>query len=137
MKKNKSLLTVVLSLIMCMCFSATALAGTSTDNKAVDGYGILAGTITAEETYVDHHTRISSNPDNAYLKIKLELLSSGGSVMYNHTDSAPRGDRVLADTYDEPNGHYFEGVYRVYGAHNVQGGGTYGAQVVYTRTQIH
>lgn len=133
MKRKKKLLGVTTAMVLGMSMSMVAFAGS--DSKPVDGYGTLYGSVSTTSvggSQVVTVTSVTSNPDNAYLKTKIELQDSGGSTLkpYDKTQEY-RGGTYFPYNFEVP---HFDDVSKIFAAHNVQGGGTYDAQVVYTAT---
>lgn len=142
MRKIKKFIGVVLAIVMSMSMSMVAFAGGITD-KEVEGYGLLFGSVDAINNvavgyaYVDATTIISNNPDNAYLKSKIEIQNVQGKVMESAIKTSDRGWVYLLGTFtlgEDLKLTSFDGVHAIYAAHNVQGGSRYPAQVVYTVT---
>ena len=130
MRKMKRILGVVLATAMCLSLSIVSFA----ESKSVAGYGTLNGSISTSNVggyYVNTSTSISSNPDNAYMKVKIELQDYYGSTLYTDNESSSRGKTSFSYPFEVV---HFDDVAKVYGAHNIQGGSTYSAQVVYTAT---
>ena len=132
MKKRK-LLGLTTALVMGMSMSIVAFAGS--DSKIVDGYGTLYGSVSTTSTggyKVVTVTSVTSNPDNAYLKTKIELQDSAGSTLKPYDKQQEyRGGTYFPYDFEVP---HFDDVAKIFAAHNVQGGRTYKAQVVYTAT---
>lgn len=100
----------------------------------MDGYGTLYGSVSTTSvggSKVVTVTSVTSNPDNAFLKTKIELQDSGGYTLTTDDDEQDRGKTSFSHNFTVP---HFDDVAKVYAAHNVQGGKTYRAQVVYTST---
>lgn len=132
MKRVKGFLgkLVVLSVAMSMSLVASA----SGNSKSVTGYNTLGGSVGAAVTggyRVITSTTVLTNPDNAYLKTKIDLQDMYGNTQASYVDSSSRGATQFLRDFSVP---HFDDVNAIYGAHNVQGGKTYGAQVVYTVT---
>lgn len=131
MKKRK-LLGLVTAMVMGMSMSIVAFAGS--DSKDVDGYGTLYGSVSTTSvggSKVVTVTSVTKNPDNAYLKTNIELQDLYGYTLTTYDAQQDRGKTSFAHNFKVP---HFDDVAKIYGAHNVQGGRTYRAQVVYTST---
>ncbi len=135
MRKIKKFFGVVFAMAMSMSMSMVVLAAGSSDQKTVPGYGTLSGSISAGGTYGNYQisapTNVTTNPDNAYIRVKITIEDIYGTELdSDHKDSA-RGVTSYPGPFPVVN---FDDVHAIYAAHNIQGGRTYEAQVVYTVT---
>lgn len=118
-------------LVGTMSFSTISYAGTT--KKKVTGYGTLTGSVSGTIVAGSLKTSVTKNNDNAKLTIKLDFENKAG-VKKN---KVPR-------TYSLKGATSLSGKYKfadkdvtvVYGAHGVQNGTKYGAEVVYTYTEL-
>ena len=135
MRKIKKYFGIVIALVMSMSISMAALAAGPSDSKEVPGYGTLSGSVTAvfdgTNFKIIAPVTITTNPDNAYLKVKIVLENSGGEELYSDFQKSDKGATYLPGVFYVV---HFDDVHAIYAAANVQGGGTYPAQVVYTVT---
>lgn len=133
--KVKKIFATAMAAVMCASFSMAAFAE-DWDSEAVEGYGTLYGWSRAEtflsvlDVYTE--TTISQNPDSAYLKVKAEVMNSAGATL--DYDEAQSADGATSFSYEFRMDDATASA--VFVAHNVQGGGQYPAQVVYTRTGV-
>lgn len=143
MRKFKMFTVLILAMVMSMSVSLIAFAAGSAAGKEVDGYDFLFGSIAAIDSvaegkaYIHAPTSIKTNPDNAYLRVKIELQNSKGKVLDSGIQTSERGVDYLMGYFllgSDLDLTSFNDVHVAYGAHNVQGGRTYSAQVVYTVT---
>lgn len=134
MKIIKKFATILISAILCLGIATVAFAAGDYQYKNdIAGYEKLEGWIGGTYTEIGVEARIASNPDRAYLKIKTTGVDTAGTTTRTFNDvTSNKGETHVDGSFSD----YFEGVYRVYGAHNVQGGGTYGAAVVYTTARL-
>lgn len=134
MKRTKKLIAALLSVVLCLGVVTEAFAAGDYDYiDNVEGYGKVEGWIGGTYYEVGVESRIAANPDGAYLKIKTSGVDTAGTTTYTFDDvQSGRGDTHVEKYFSD----YFEGVYRVYGSHNVQGGSKYGAAVVYTTAKL-
>lgn len=130
MKNGKKIFGFILTTIMCLSFSMVVFAA----SKNVEGYGTLYGRISTSNSggyYVNTVTTVTSNPDNAFMKVKIELQDYDGSTLHKDESSSSHGETEFSQAFEVI---HFDDVHRVYGSHNIQGGNRYQAQVVYTTT---
>jgi hypothetical protein len=131
MKKSiKKLASVILAAMICLSFSATAFAGTSSCDAG--NYGTLTGSVSVSGIYINTVTQISSNPDNAYLTLALSVQDIYGNELDYFQGQSLRGVSYL------PIGGpgLDNNAYRVFSTHGVQGGSTNPAYAVYTATSV-
>lgn len=131
MKKSiKKLAAVTLAATICLSFSATAFAGTSSCNAG--NYGTLTGTVSVSGININTVTQINSNPDNAYLTLALSLQDKSGNELNHFMGQSQRGITYL------PIGGpgLSSNVFKVFSTHGVQGGSTNPAYAVYTSTSV-
>lgn len=131
MFKVKKLFAAGIALAMTFALAVPAMAVNIGDSsKTVPGYGTLYGSLSVSGEYV---TSVTTNPDRAILTIAGTIQNRAGETL------------VQQQTIESDKGvTYFEGywtniptnAYALYGAHGVQSGGTYDAQVVYTVTHV-
>ena len=127
MKKNSILL---LMFLFCICLTSVAYAAEGVSNSKPAGeYGTLTGEISPMLVTT---TRITVNPDNAYLRDKLDIQNSSGVTTNSYMRTSQDGALALISN---PPPELWG--YRAYCAHNVQGGSRYQAQVVYTTMRLN
>lgn len=135
MRKIKKFFGVVFAMVMSMSMSMAVLAAGDSDSKIVPGYGTLAGSVSAVDNNgnckVKAPTSVTTNPDNAYIRVKITIVDIYGTVLYSDHKDSERGATSYPGEFPVAN---FDDVQAVYAAHNIQGGRTYDAQVVYTVT---
>ena len=110
-------LAMVIAMLMCLALTVSAIPG-----KSAGVYGHLGGLQSwTNDVDVSTITRITSNPDNAYLKVTVEMLNALGAKMGTRTEQSTRGVTSLAVThvYD---GYVFEDPSCVWVTHEVKGG---------------
>ena len=116
-----------------MGMAVTAYAASPTETKTTTHYGTLTGSVSGTKARVKALTSITKNPDNAYLTIKLDALNTLGVVQGTTGQrKSPTGiyEYDLDWTNLNSNCNYING------AHGVQGGTKYKADVVYTNTSM-
>lgn len=126
----RKILGIMLTVVMCMSFTIVSFAA----SKVVDGYGTLSGTVAATmntQCLINTVTSVTANPDNAYMKVQIEIQDYDGYTLWTDDESSERGRTSFLHDFEVV---HFDDVKKIYSAHNIQGGRTYAAQVVYTST---
>lgn len=127
MMRMKKFLAVAMALTLMGATSITVCAASS--SKPVNGYGTLSGTLTSNGNFT---TRVTKNPDRAYLTIAGTVQDINGNTIYNQSQiNSDRGETYLGGYYKQIPSN----AYAIFGTHGVQGGSTYGAGAVYTYTR--
>ena len=133
MKNNffKKVTTSILTLALCLSLVQPVLAGTSTTD--VGNYGTLTGTTSSRNRKVTGITRITKNPDRAYLTLKMEAMDINGEwVLDDYYNWSDRGATSLSDS----SATLPTDAYKVFATHGVQGGSTNPSYAVYTVTTL-
>lgn len=127
MKRNRILLVM---LLLCICLTSVSYAAEGVSkSKPAGEYGTLTGEISPMLVTT---TRITVNPDNAYLRDKLDIQNSSGVTTNSYIRTSLDG--ALTFIVNPPPELWG---YRAYCAHNVQGGSRYQAHVVYTTMRLN
>ncbi|MEI3612558.1 hypothetical protein [Pseudogracilibacillus sp. SO30301A] len=114
------------ALILCTVL-VTGSAFANTSSKSVTGYGELTGTLSGKS----YTTKVTKNPDRAYLTIKGSMQNKKGQTVVNTQQlSSSRGAKNLRGKWSSVP----SSIYVIYGTHGVQGGSKYGPAAVYTYT---
>lgn len=131
MFKAKKLFAAGIALAMTVALAVPAMAvNVGKNSKTVPGYGTLYGSLSVSGAYV---TSVTTNPDQAILTIAGTIQNLAGETLVEQkTIESNKGATYFNGywTYIPAN------AYALYGAHGIQGGGTYDAQVVYTVTHV-
>lgn len=132
MKFNKKVIGMIATVTTTMTlFSGIVLAGSS--SKSATGYGTLYGSTSSSSRVLSASTRISKNPDNAYVTLELDAQTSSGSTALDYYyGNSDRGETSYYLTSARLESH----VYKIFGSHGVQGGSRYSSAVVYTVNTI-
>lgn len=123
MKAKHSFVSIAAVLLLCVSLAVCVSAATITHASTNAGiYLSLTGTISPSSgtSLLPTTTTVSVNPDQAYLKVDLEL-KNGVDHISNSTASSSTGVTTFSHTM--PIYYYAEEAHPyVYVAHNVQGG---------------
>lgn len=127
----KRVLSCVIATALCLSITSTAFASTST--KSAGNYGTLKGTMTVSSSKAYASVSITTNPDNAYLTFKAEVVNSAGiSVVEPYESYSNTG----VTSYSDSSATLPSSSYKIFGTHGVQGGSTNPSYAVYTSTSI-
>lgn len=127
----KKLLSGVIAITLCLSVTLTAFAATAT--KSAGKYGTLTGTLSGTTSRVNATTKITRNPDSAYLTITMEPMDISGNLTLDpFYDESNTG----ATTFSGYGINMPTGTYKVFGTHGVQGGSVNPAYAVYTVTSL-
>lgn len=130
MIKLKKIFAAGISLAMAFALTVPAMAyNIDSSSKNVPGYGTLYGEQNSIGGYL---TSVTQNPDSAILTIRTTVQNNAGTNLLSLTDRSSQGVTWFAGTWlSLPST-----AHALWGAHGVQSGGTYDAQVVYTVTHV-
>lgn len=127
MMKMKKFLAVAMALTLMGATSITVCA--NTQSLKLNGYETLTGTLISSGNFT---TKVTTNPDRAYLTIAGTIQDVNGNTIYNQSQiNSDRGVKSYSGYYQKKPAN----AYAIFGAHGVQGGSTYGAGAVYTYTR--
>lgn len=130
MFKVKKLIAVGIALVMAFALAVPAMAYNIDEaSKVVPGYGTLYGYQDSQGGYL---TTVTTNPDHAILTIQTIVQNSRGEQLLKLTSKSSAGSLFLVGWWSS----LPSTAYALWGAHGVQSGGTYDAQVVYTVTHV-
>lgn len=124
--------------IAAMAMVATVLVGTIgantafAESKNATGYGTLKGTLSGSTTSGTGTTTVSKNTDNANITLAIDLKNSAGENMVKTKFKSSRGVTIVKQDWSTS----VKGITCAYGAHGVQGGTKYKADVVYTYSSL-
>lgn len=123
---KKTILSGIAAILVCLTLvSVSAFANTS--STPAPGYGTLTGSLSG----TSYSTKVTQNPDSAYLTIKGSMQDVNGQTVVNTQEiRSSRGSTSLPGYWSSVPSN----VYVIYGTHGVQGGNTHGAKAVYTYT---
>ena len=95
MRRNITCFILVCVIVAAMALPASAklVLGVS-----ANGYGTLTGKTTQSDVVLTSVTSVTSNPDNAYLRIKVETQTLTGTKVNGRTATSSRGVTSFQDT---------------------------------------
>ena len=133
MKKSMSKKVLAIALALVLCFSVAQSVYASTASTPAGNYGTLTGSTSASiDRKVSGSTTITTNPDNAYLTLTIEIKDMYGSNMGTLPYQSSQGETSVSC----PPASVFHESYKAFGSHGVQGGSTNPPKAVYTVTTI-
>lgn len=127
MKSTRKVLALMLALVLVVNLATNASAAAS-NAKSLDGYQRITGRISQNEDILYAKTTILANPDNAYLRLKIEV----GNAL--HTVSSSRGVTTFNYTYNPVRFHTTPSYMCC--THDVMGGSLYDADYTYTEIRL-
>lgn len=122
MKTKRSTLMVVVAFLLCASLAVSASAATLSASAPAGIYVFIRGTISpvSGSSFLPTTTTIKLNPDNAYLKVDVEV-KDGVNDLATSTASSTRGVTSFSRSMPLYNDTAHNNLY-VFVAHNVQGG---------------
>lgn len=133
MKKSmsKKVLATALALVLCFSVAQSVYAGTA--STPAGNYGTLTGSTSSSiDRKVSGSTTITTNPDNAYLTLTIEIKEMSGNTVGTLPYQSSRGETSLSC----PPTSVFHEAIKAFGSHGVQGGSTNPPKAVYTVTTV-
>jgi len=136
MRKNiKKLSCFFVMLALSMAMTTAAFAGQDSET-VLEGYGTLYGACRYHEDDKEllASAYLATNPDRAYLKIKVDMTFSDRTQSSLPSYQSERGETYYSKTYSK----YQDGKTGIYAyvTSGVQGGSTYAAGAVYTNCSL-